>query len=87
MADIYDQIGSKIRELRTTLKGKGISQEELARAVKTSANTVSRWETAVYKPSIADFGGVGPILRRADSRVLSRGTTGVTSERTYQCNC
>ena len=55
MADIYDQIGSRIRELRTTLKGKGISQEELARAVKTTANTVSRWETAIYKPSIADL--------------------------------
>lgn len=55
MADIYDQIGGKIRELRTTLKGKGISQEDLARAVKTTANTVSRWETATYKPSIADL--------------------------------
>src|SRR5437870_7136151 len=55
MADIYDEIGSKIRELRTTLKGKGISQEELARAVKTKANTVSRWETATYKPSISDL--------------------------------
>ena len=55
MPDIYDQIGSKIRELRTTLRGKGISQEELAGAVKTTANTVSRWETATYKPSIADL--------------------------------
>ena len=55
MADIYDQIGGKIRELRTTLKGQGISQEDLARAVKTTANTVSRWETATYKPSIADL--------------------------------
>src|ERR1700730_18174260 len=55
MADIYNQIGGKIRELRTTLKGKGISQDDLARAVKTTANTVSRWETATYKPSIADL--------------------------------
>jgi len=55
MANIYDQIGSKIRELRTAAEGKGISQEELARAVKTTANTVSRWETATYKPSIADL--------------------------------
>ena len=37
------------------MKGKGISQEELAQAVKTTANTVSRWETATYKPSIADL--------------------------------
>jgi transcriptional regulator with XRE-family HTH domain len=55
MADVYEQIGGKIRELRTTLKSKGISQEELAQAVKTTANTISRWETATYKPSIADL--------------------------------
>lgn len=53
--DIYKQIGEKIRELRTTLKGKGISQDDLARAMKTTANTVSRWETAAYKPSISDL--------------------------------
>jgi transcriptional regulator with XRE-family HTH domain len=55
MPDIYEQIGKKIRELRTTLKGKGISQEDLARAMKTTANTISRWETATYKPSISDL--------------------------------
>jgi transcriptional regulator with XRE-family HTH domain len=55
MADIYDQIGKKIRELRSTVRGKGISQEELAQALRTTANTVSRWETATYKPSIADL--------------------------------
>jgi transcriptional regulator with XRE-family HTH domain len=55
MPDIYKQIGGKIRELRTTLKGNGISQEELAQALKTTANTVSRWETATYKPSITDL--------------------------------
>ncbi len=53
--DIYKQIGEKIRELRTTLKGKGISQDDLARAMKTTANTVSRWEAAAYKPSISDL--------------------------------
>ena len=49
MADIYDEIGRKIRELRTTLKGNGISQEELAQAVKTTANTASRWETVTLQ--------------------------------------
>ena len=52
---IYEQIGNKIRELRTTLKGQGISQEDLAQAVNTTANTISRWETATYKPSISDL--------------------------------
>ena len=30
MPDIYEQVGKQIRELRTTLRGRGISQEELA---------------------------------------------------------
>jgi transcriptional regulator with XRE-family HTH domain len=55
MSDIYEQIGIYIRELRTALRGNGISQEELAKAVKTTANTISRWETATYKPSISDL--------------------------------
>jgi len=55
MPDIYEQIGKQIRELRTTLRGQGISQEDLAQAVDTTANTVSRWETATYKPSISDL--------------------------------
>jgi transcriptional regulator with XRE-family HTH domain len=54
-ADIYKGIGEKIRELRATHGGKGISQEELAESVKTTANTISRWETATYKPSISDL--------------------------------
>jgi transcriptional regulator with XRE-family HTH domain len=55
MPDIYEQIGKHIRELRTTLRGQGISQQDLAQAVDTTANTVSRWETANYKPSISDL--------------------------------
>ena len=55
MPDVYEQVGKQIRELRTTLRGRGISQEELAQAVKTAANTISRWETATYKPSISDL--------------------------------
>jgi len=53
--DVYKRIGEKIRELRISLQGKGISQEDLARAMKTTANTVSRWETATYKPSVSDL--------------------------------
>jgi len=53
--DIYNRVGEKIRELRTTLGGEGISQEELAEAIKTTANTISRWETSTYKPSISDL--------------------------------
>ena len=55
MPDIYKQIGDQIRDLRTTVRGEGISQEELAQATNTTANTISRWETATYKPSISDL--------------------------------
>ena len=55
MSDIYRVIAEKIRELRNQYRGKGISQDELAAALKTTANTISRWETAVYKPSVADL--------------------------------
>jgi transcriptional regulator with XRE-family HTH domain len=55
MPDIYHIIGRKIRELRTAYKGRGISQEELAEQMQTTANTVSRWETATYKPSVVDL--------------------------------
>jgi transcriptional regulator with XRE-family HTH domain len=78
MSDIYEQIGKQIRELRTTLRGKCISQAQLAKAVKTTANTVSRWETACYKPSISDlerlaqFFGVPITIFFAESQPKSR---------------
>ena len=52
---IIDYVGSKILELRTNYGGRGISQDELAKAMGKSTNTVSRWETATYKPSIEDL--------------------------------
>jgi transcriptional regulator with XRE-family HTH domain len=53
MTNIYKAIGEKIRELR--LGRPDLSQEKLAAALGTTANTVSRWETAAYKPSVADL--------------------------------
>lgn len=50
MPDIYELIGNKIRELRGTM-----SQEALAQAIGVAANTVSRWETATYKPTPEDL--------------------------------
>ncbi len=50
---IYKAIGEKIKELRTGRPD--LSQEKLAASVGTTANTISRWETASYKPSIADL--------------------------------
>jgi transcriptional regulator with XRE-family HTH domain len=52
---LYQEIGRLIRKFRTAVNGSGISQEELAVAIGTNPNTVSRWETAVYKPTIDDL--------------------------------
>lgn len=53
--DIYNYIAQKIKELRETFGGQGISQEQLAAKIKVTPNTVSRWETATYKPKITDL--------------------------------
>jgi len=53
MSALYKRIGQKIKELRTARPD--LSQEKLAEAVGTTANTISRWETAAYKPSVGDL--------------------------------
>ena len=55
MPDLYVYIGKKIRELRNHHEGKGVDQETVAVAVGTKANTISRWESATYKPSLRDL--------------------------------
>lgn len=53
---LLEHVGERIRELRDQYEGgKGLSQEALAKALKTSANTISRWETATYKPTLEDL--------------------------------
>lgn len=53
---LIDHVARKIRALRQSQAGgKGISQEALARGVGVQTNTVSRWETGTYKPSIEDL--------------------------------
>ncbi|MBD1865273.1 MULTISPECIES: helix-turn-helix transcriptional regulator [Trichocoleus] len=49
---ITEYVGGRIREIR---KMKGLSQEALAQAMGTTANTISRWETATYRPTIDDL--------------------------------
>ncbi len=50
--DLYLFIGNKIKELRMT---RGLKQEDLAGTLKVKTNTISRWETATYKPSADDL--------------------------------
>ncbi|EMJ52070.1 DNA-binding helix-turn-helix protein [Leptospira interrogans serovar Valbuzzi str. Duyster] len=43
----------KLREMSNG--GKGISQSELGRQIGENSNTISRWETGEYKPTIVDI--------------------------------
>jgi len=52
---IVKHVGDRIRELRTSYKGRKLSQEELARELRIATNTISRWETGTYRPSIEDL--------------------------------
>jgi transcriptional regulator with XRE-family HTH domain len=52
MPSIYEQIGQKIRDLRTDAQ---LSQDKLAAKLNIAANTVSRWETGTYKTTPEDL--------------------------------
>jgi transcriptional regulator with XRE-family HTH domain len=52
MPSIYEQIGQKIRDLRTAAQ---LSQDKLAAKLGIAANTVSRWETGTYKTTPEDL--------------------------------
>ncbi len=53
--ELIRYVGERIRQLRNNYGGSGISQEELAKALKMTGNTVSRWETGTYRPSLEDL--------------------------------
>jgi len=54
--ELIQYVGQRLRELRTSFAdGQGLSQEALAEKIGTAANTISRWETGTYKPSLDDL--------------------------------
>lgn len=53
---LIQHVAKRIRELRATYaNGAGLSQERLAEALGVATNTISRWETGTYRPSIEDL--------------------------------
>ena len=53
--DLVAHIAAKIKDLRVNYNnGEGLSQEILGRHLKVAANTISRWETGTYCPSVKD---------------------------------
>jgi transcriptional regulator with XRE-family HTH domain len=63
--NIFEHVGSKIREFRTQFGGKGISQETLAKELDVATNTVSRWETATYNPTLEDLDKMARFFSRS----------------------
>ena len=54
--DLLDDIAARIKDLRVNYNsGEGLSQESLATHLKVAANTISRWETGTYRPSVKDL--------------------------------
>ena len=54
--DLLDHIAARIRDLRVSYNsGEGLSQDALATALKVAPNTISRWETGTYRPSVKDL--------------------------------
>lgn len=54
--DLFEYVGKRIRDLRTDYGGgKGLSQDALAKGLHVVPNTISRWETVTYRPSLADL--------------------------------
>ena len=50
--ELYEYIGEKIRAYRENHE---MSQGKLAKLIGVTANTISRWETATYKPTVKDL--------------------------------
>jgi transcriptional regulator with XRE-family HTH domain len=54
--ELIRYVGERIRQLRNSYGGgTGISQDALAKALGMTANTISRWETGTYRPSLEDL--------------------------------
>jgi transcriptional regulator with XRE-family HTH domain len=54
--ELVQYVGQRLRDLRTRFAaGQGLSQEALAAKVGTTGNTISRWESGTYKPSLDDL--------------------------------
>jgi transcriptional regulator with XRE-family HTH domain len=54
--DLLDHVAARIKDLRVSYNsGEGLSQDALAGHLKVAPNTISRWETGTYRPSLKDL--------------------------------
>jgi transcriptional regulator with XRE-family HTH domain len=54
-ASVREYVAGRIRELRNDYGKEGLSQEALAKMVGVATNTISRWETGTYQPTLDDL--------------------------------
>lgn len=55
MNNLKEYIRLRIREMRSTFGGSGLSQEQLAKELDINPNTISRWELGSFKPGIEEL--------------------------------
>jgi transcriptional regulator with XRE-family HTH domain len=60
-----DYVAQRIRELRVAYGKKGLSQEELANMMGVATNTISRWETGTYEPTLNDLERLARVLNES----------------------
>lgn len=60
--NLFSFVGQRIKELRTTFGVNGLSQEVLAKMVGVATNTISRWETGIYRPTLKDLDSLAKAL-------------------------
>jgi transcriptional regulator with XRE-family HTH domain len=60
---VRDHVVRRIRELRTSYGKTGLSQEALAKLTGVATNTISRWETGTYEPTLDDLEKLSRVLR------------------------
>jgi transcriptional regulator with XRE-family HTH domain len=63
MEEVYTTIGKKITQLRKESRPGWMSQADLAKKMKVTPNTVSRWETGTYKIQIHQLIKVANIFK------------------------
>jgi transcriptional regulator with XRE-family HTH domain len=52
---LRNYVAGRIRQLRQAYGNTGLSQDGLAKMIGVATNTISRWETAVYEPTLDDL--------------------------------
>jgi transcriptional regulator with XRE-family HTH domain len=73
--NMRDYVARRIRELRVAYGKKGLSQEELANMMGVATNTISRWETGTYEPTLNDLERLARVLNESILELFPQAST------------